>query len=101
MLDGNGEFLDKEAGNEVLRLAEAEDFDYADVDHIGKYTEDNSYNKKHIDAVLGLKLVDTEAIRKAGFRVAIDCVNSVGGIILPELLAAAGLSCRNFWPLSA
>ena len=91
MLDGNGEFLDKEAGNEVLRLAEAEDFDYADVDHIGKYTEDNSYNKKHIDAVLGLKLVDTEAIRKAGFRVAIDCVNSVGGIILPELLAALGV----------
>lgn len=91
LLDGNGEFLDKEAGNEVLRLAEAEDFDYADVDHIGKYTEDNSYNKKHIDAVLGLKLVDTEAIRKAGFRVAIDCVNSVGGIILPELLAALGV----------
>lgn len=91
LLDGNGEFLDKEAGNEVLRLAEAEDFDYADVDHIGKYTEDNSYNKKHIGAVLGLKLVDTEAIRKAGFRVAIDCVNSVGGIILPELLAALGV----------
>ena len=68
-----------------------EEFEFADVDHLGSYREDNTYNQKHIDSVLALKLVDVEAIRKADFHVAIDCVNSVGGIILPELLERLGV----------
>ena len=91
LLNEKGEFLNKEEGNEVLRIAEAEDFEYAEVDRLGTYRKDLSYNQKHIDSVLALDLVDVEAIRKAGFRVAIDCVNSVGGIILPELLEQLGV----------
>lgn len=91
LLNEYGEFLNASEGNEVLRIAASEDFEYADIDHIGKYTEDDSYNQKHIDNVLALGLVDVDAIRKAHFRVAIDCVNSVGGIILPELLKQLGV----------
>jgi phosphomannomutase len=91
LLNEKGEFLNAAEGNEVLRIAEAEDFEFADVEHLGSYREDDSYNKKHIDSVLALKLVDVEAIRKADFHVAIDCVNSVGGIILPELLERLGV----------
>ena len=91
LLNEHGEFLNAEEGQEVLRIAEAEAFDYADVEHIGSYTEDLSYNEKHIERVLALDLVDVEAIRKADFHVAIDCVNSVGGIILPQLLEALGV----------
>ena len=91
LLNEHGEFLNAAEGNEVLRIAAAEEFEFADIDHIGKYTEDNTYNQKHIDSVLALKLVDVEAIRNAHFRVAIDCVNSVGGIVLPELLKQLGI----------
>ena len=91
LLNEKGEFLNKEEGNEVLRIAEAETFEFADVDHIGHYREDNSYDQKHIDAVLNLKLVDVEAVRKAGFKVALDTVNSVGGVILPKLLKQLGV----------
>ena len=91
LLNEKGEFLNKEEGNEVLRIAEAEDFDYAEVDKLGSCRVDLSYNQKHIDAVLALPLVDVEAIRKAHFRVAIDTVNSVGGVILPKLLKQLGV----------
>ena len=91
LLNEHGEFLNAAEGNEVLRIAEAEEFDYADVDHLGSYRKDLTYNQKHIDSVLALDLVDVEAIKKADFRVAIDCVNSVGGIILPELLERLGV----------
>jgi len=91
LLNEHGEFLNAAEGEEVLRIAEAEAFEYADIDHIGSYIEDNTYNEKHIESVLALKLVDVEAIRRANFRVAIDCVNSVGGIILPELLHRLGV----------
>ena len=91
LLNERGEFLNAAEGNEVLRIAEAEEFDFADVDHLGSYRKDLTYNQKHIDSVLALSLVDVEAIRKANFRVAIDCVNSVGGIILPELLEQLGV----------
>lgn len=91
LLNEHGEFLNAAEGKEVLRIAEAEAFEYADIDHLGSYTEDNSYNEKHIDSVLALKLVDVDAIRRANFRVAIDCVNSVGGIILPQLLQRLGV----------
>ena len=92
LLNHHGEFLTKDDGNEVLRIAEAEDFDYADVDNMGKYTADDSFDKKHVDAVLDLKLVDQEAIAKAGFKVCVDAINSVGGIILPKLLERLGVN---------
>ena len=91
LLNEQGEFLSKDEGNEVLRIAEAEAFDYAEVDRLGHYRLDLSYNQKHIERVLALDLVDVEAIRRADFHVAIDCVNSVGGIILPQLLEALGV----------
>lgn len=91
LLNEKGEFLTAANGNEVLAIAEKEDFEYADVDHLGKYTEDNSFNKRHIDSVLALKLVDVEAIRKAHFKVCVDSINSVGGVILPDLLDALGV----------
>lgn len=91
LLNEKGEFLNAEEGNEVLSIAEAEDFDYADVDHIGSYTEDSTYDQKHVDMVLNLDLVDAEAIRRQHFKVAFDSINSVGGIILPRLLRALGV----------
>lgn len=91
LLNEYGEFLNAAEGNEILRIAEAEEFVYADVDSLGNYIEDNTYNQKHIDSVLALELVNKDAIRKANFRVAIDAVNSVGGIILPQLLKQLGV----------
>lgn len=91
LLNAQGEFLTKADGNEVLKIAEEENFEYADVDHLGHYSEDNSFNQKHIDNVLALQLVDTEAIRNAHFKVCADTINSVGGIILPQLFDALGV----------
>ena len=91
LLNEKGEFLNAAEGNEVLRIAEAEEFEYADVEHLGHYFEDNTYDQKHIDMVKNLELVDVEAIRNAHFRVAFDSVNSVGGIILPKLLEQLGV----------
>ena len=91
LLNEQGEFLTKDDGNEVLKIAEAEDFEYAEVDDLGSYTDDDSFNQRHIDSVLALSLVDKEAIRKAHFKVCVDSINSVGGIILPQLLKALGV----------
>lgn len=94
LLNEKGEFLNAKEGEEVLRIAEAEDFDYAHIDHVGILTE-KDYTDKHIQAVLDLELVDVEAIKAADFEVAIDCVNSVGGIVLPKLLKALGVNRVN------
>ena len=91
LLNGEGEFLTKDDGNEVLSIAEKEDFDYADVDSLGTYTRDDSFNQRHIESVLSLKLADVDAIRNAKFKVCVDAINSVGGIILPDLLKALGV----------
>ena len=91
LLNHEGEFLTKSEGNEVLDIAESEDFIYADVDHLGHYSEDASFDQRHIESVLALKLVDREAIKKAHFKVAVDGINSVGGIILPKLLNELGV----------
>ena len=91
LLNHLGEFLTKDDGAEVLAIAEKEDFEYADVDTLGKYREDGSFDQRHIDSVLALDLVDAEAIRKAGFTVAVDAVNSVGGVVLPKLLDSLGV----------
>ncbi len=91
LLNEKGEFLTAADGAEVLAIAEKEDFEYADVDNLGKYTEDDSMDSRHIDAVMALKLVDAEAIKNAHFKVAVDSINSVGGIILPKLLDRLGV----------
>lgn len=92
LLNSHGEFLSANDGNEVLRIAQAEDFDYVGVGELGKCVCDDTYDDKHVELVANLPLVDVDAIRKAGFSVAIDCVNSVGGIILPKLLNRLGVA---------
>jgi len=92
LLNNLGEFLNAKEGEEVLAIAESAGFHFAEVDEIGNVTEDVTYGKKHIEKVLSLDLVHVESIYKANFTVAIDCVNSVGGIVLPELLAALGVN---------
>ena len=91
LLNEKGEFLNAAEGAEVLDIAASESFEFADVDHLGKVIVNNTYNQKHIESVLNLDLVDVEAIKAANFRVAIDAVNSVGGIVLPDLLYALGV----------
>ena len=91
LLNEKGEFLNAKEGETILKLAEAEDFTFSEVDQIGKLTVKDDYTQKHIDSVLALDLVDVEAIKSANFRVAIDCVNSVGGIAIPALLDALGV----------
>ena len=94
LLNSEGEFLNDAEGKAVLAIAEKEDFLYADVDHLGHYRQDDSFNRRHIENVLNLELVDVEAIRNAHFRVCVDAINSVGGIILPRLLEALGVEYK-------
>lgn len=91
LLNERGEFLNAAEGNEVLRLAEEEAFEFADVEHLGQVIPVDNYDQKHIEQVLSLDLVDVEAIKAAHFRVAVDCVNSVGGRVIPALLHALGV----------
>ena len=91
LLNARGEFIDAAEGAEVLRLAESEELNYADVDSLGQVTEDLATIDHHIERVLQLKLVDVEAIRKADFKVAVDAVNSTGGLAIPKLLRALGV----------
>ena len=92
LLNDKGEFLTALEGAQVLSCADAEDFVFSDVDKIGTITE-KDFTDAHLDAVLSLEAVDTEAIRKAGFTVVVDAVNSVGGIIMPRLLKRLGVRC--------
>jgi phosphomannomutase len=92
LLNAKGEFISAEEGVELLALASGDKVKYAQVTQLGKLTRFDKMNDLHIDAVLHMKHVDTESIRKAGFKVVIDCVNSVGGIILPSLLKKLGVS---------
>lgn len=94
LLNAEGEFLTAADGAEVLAIAEKEDFEYVDVDGLGKYIEDNSFDKRHIDSVLALNLVNVEAIRNAHFHVVVDSINSVGGVILPKLLDELAVSYK-------
>ncbi len=92
LLNSEGEFLTAADGAEVLRIAEAEDFDYAPVERLGRVVKDDTMNQRHVDSVLQLRLADVEAIRNRKFRVCADTINSVGGIILPQLFEALGVS---------
>jgi phosphomannomutase len=91
LLNEKGEFISDADGKEVLALAESDGISFAEVTQIGKYTQNNDYLQKHIDKILALALVDVEAITKAEFTVAVDAVNSTGGIFVPELLTALGV----------
>lgn len=91
LLNEKGEFLNDAEGKEVLRIAESEEFDFAQVEELGHVYTNNTYNAKHIDDVLALPLVDKEAIKNANFTVAVDAVNSVGGVVIPQLLRALGV----------
>lgn len=91
LLNENGEFLNDAQGKEVLAIAERGEYAFAEVDNLGHVYNNDTYNRRHIEQVLALDLVDTEAIRKADFTVAVDAVNSVGGIVIPQLLKALGV----------
>lgn len=91
LLNAKGEFISGAEGEEVLKLASHEDFEFAAVDALGKYTPNDAYIKKHIDLILKHKLVDVKAIKNAKFKIAVDAVNSSGGIAVPQLLKALGV----------
>ena len=94
LLNSEGEFLNAAEGQQVLDMAEKEDFNYADVDHLGHVTIDDSFDDRHVQSVLDLKLVDTDAIRQSRFTVCVDSINSVGGRILPKLLECLGVGYK-------
>ena len=91
LLNGEGEFLSDVNGKKVLDIAEKGTFTFLEIDHIGDLVDEYSYIDEHIEKIMQLDLVDRKAIEKANFKVAIDCVNSVGGIVLPRLLNALGV----------
>ena len=92
LLNEKGEFLNAAEGAAILECADSDNFDFADVDSIGTI-EEKDFTDMHLDAVLALEAVDAEAVRKAGFKVVLDAVNSVGGIIMPRLLKRLGVEC--------
>ena len=91
LLNENGEFLNDAQGREVLRIAEADAFEFVSVDCLGNEYINTTYTRKHIDSVLALDLVDVKAIADANFTIAVDAVNSVGGVAIPELLRSLGV----------
>lgn len=91
LLNDQGEFISDADGKEVLDIAEKSEFKFAGVDDLGKVISNDTYLQKHIDIILALPLVDVEAIKAANFKIAIDCVNSTGGIFVPALLKALGV----------
>ena len=92
LLNDRGEFLTAAEGQAILDLAETEDFSFADVDDLGHVTE-HDYTDEHLDAVMALEAVDVQAIKDAHFKVVLDAINSVGGIIMPRLLERLGVEC--------
>lgn len=92
LLNEKGEFLNAAEGAAILECADSDNFDFADVDSLGTI-EEKDFTDMHLDAVLALEAVDAEAVRKAGFKVVLDAVNSVGGIIMPRLLKRMGVEC--------
>lgn len=91
LLNEHGEFLTAEEGQEVLRIATEREYCFAEVDELGHHLKNTTYNRRHIQKVLALDLVDTEAIKNANFTVAVDAVNSVGGVVIPQLLRSLGV----------
>jgi phosphomannomutase len=94
LLNAEGEFLNAKEGARVLAIAEAEDFEYAELEQLGHYINCDEADDWHVDEVLGLDLVDVEAVKNAHFKVCVDTINSVGGIILPKLLEQLGVEYK-------
>ncbi|MBM6499738.1 phosphoglucosamine mutase [Flavobacterium macrobrachii] len=97
LLNAKGEFLSGAEGAKILEIAEAEAFDFSDVDSLGEITANDAYMDIHIDEVLELPLVDAEAVAKRKFKVVVDGVNSSGGIIIPKLLEQMGVECVKLY----
>lgn len=97
LLNEKGEFISGDEGKQLLEIADREEFDFVEVFDLGKVTKDDSYIEKHIDKVLAISFVDVEAIKARNFKVAIDCVNSTGGIALPKLLKALGVEVKELY----
>lgn len=97
LLNNKGEFLSAKDGEEILKLAEDDNFTFSEVDELGTYTLDDSYNEKHIDEVLNLNLVDVDLVKSAGFKVVVDAVNSTGGFMIPRLLEKMGVECVKLY----
>ena len=93
LLNAKGEFLSQKDGDEILLLAENDDFTFSEVADLGKYSYDDSFNNKHIDAVLKLDLVNVNLVKTSGFKVVVDAVNSTGGFMIPRLLERMGVAC--------
>ena len=93
LLNGKGEFLSAKDGEEILELAENDAFTFTEVDDLGTYTFDDSFNDKHIDEVLKLNLVDGDLVKSAGFKVVLDAVDATGGFMIPRLLERMGVEC--------
>ena len=91
LLNNEGEFISAEIGEEVLKIADSDSFDFSKVDQLGNYTQDDSWLQKHIDAVINYDLVDADAIREANFKIVVDPINSSGAIYVPALLKALGV----------
>jgi phosphomannomutase len=100
LLNSEGQFISESEGEEVLRIADQEDFIFVDVKKLGSYSTDASYLQKHIDHILALSLVDVEAIKAANFKIVVDAVNSTGGIFVPALLEALGVQTKNIKKLN-
>jgi phosphomannomutase len=97
LLNEKGEFISEQDGAEVLQIAEQERFEFAPVSKLGKYEENDTYFQKHIDMILALPLVDIEAIRSKSYKVVVDAVNSTGGIVVPMLLKALGVTVKEMY----
>ena len=93
LLNAKGEFLSAADGENILALAENDDFTFTEVDDLGNYTFDDSFNEKHIEEVLKLDLVDVALVKSARFKVVVDAVNSTGGFMVPNLLKKMGVEC--------
>lgn len=92
LLNGEGEFIDAEVGAQVLKRASEAHMSFAPVDKLGHLTQNNDYLQKHIDLVLAYPLTNAEAIRQRGFKVVVDCINSTGALVVPQLLEALGIA---------
>jgi len=97
LLNDKGEFLSAKDGEEILALAENDAFTFSEVDDLGKYTFDDSFNDKHIEEVLNLNLVNVDLVKSAGFKVVVDAVNSTGGFMIPRLLERMGVECVKLY----
>ena len=97
LLNDKGEFLSATDGEEILELAESDDYSFSNLENLGKYTVDNSLNERHIEEILNLKLVNVELVKSANFRLVLDAVNSTGGFMVPMLLEKMGVECVKLY----